>query len=255
VELDYNFTLLLLLFLRMSGCILFNPILGRRNIPPVVRVALSLMLTIFTYPFVPQQTLHISSPIVFTVCAVKELLIGFTVGFLIQMIQSVIVMAGEQMDMQLGISMSKVYDPQSNISMPLSASLVNAMFMLIFFLTNSHLTLMQIFVKLGTAVPYGDQLISSNIYGKLVSCFGLMLIYSAKLCLPIIAVEMICQIGIGIMMKAVPQIDIFTIEIQLKIIIGFLAIIVLVPSFASFIEKLISVMFENISGIYSLLTA
>lgn len=245
----------MMLFLRMSGCILFNPILGRRNIPPVFRAAFSLMLTIFTYPFIPQQTLHISSPVVFTVCAVKELLIGFIIGLLMQMIQAVIIMAGEQMDMQLGISMSKIYDPQSNISMPLSASLINAMFILIFFLSNSHLTLMEIFVKLGTAVPYGDQPIPAGIFGKLVSCFGLMLIYAAKLCLPIVAVEMIAQIGIGIMMKAVPQIDIFTIEIQLKIIIGFVAIVVLVPPFASFIERLIRLMFDNISGIFSLMTA
>ncbi len=117
-----------MLFVRMSGCILFNPILGRKNIPTVARVAFSLMLTIFTYPFIPQQTLHISSPVVFVVCAVKELLIGFAVGVLIQMIMSVFIMAGEQMDMQIGISMSKIYDPQSNISMPLSASLINAMF-------------------------------------------------------------------------------------------------------------------------------
>lgn len=253
MDLNYNFTLLTMLFVRMSGCILFNPILGRKNIPTVARVAFSLMLTLFTYPFIPQQTLHISSPVVFVVCSVKELLIGFAVGVLIQMIMSVFIMAGEQMDMQIGISMSKVYDPQSNISMPLSASLINAMFLLIFFLSNAHLTLMEIFVKLGTAVPYGDSFASADIWSKLVSCFGLMLIYAAKLCLPIIAVEMIAQIGIGIMMKAVPQIDIFTIEIQLKIIIGFVAILVLVPPFASFIDSLIGVMFDNISGIYSLL--
>lgn len=254
MELDYNFTLLTMLFLRMSGCILFNPIYGRRNIPGIVRAALAMMLTLFTYPFLPKQTLEISSPVVFAVCAVKEILIGLAVGFIIQLIQSVIIMAGEQMDMQLGISMSKVYDPQSNISMPLSASLINAMFLLIFFLTNSHLTLMELFIKLGTAVPYGDAPIPPGVFKQIVGCFGLMLMYAAKLCLPIIAVEMIAQIGIGIMMKAVPQIDIFTIEVQLKIIIGFLAIIMLVPSFASLIEKLIGVMFENIGGVYSLLT-
>ena len=255
LELDYNFTLFLLLFLRMSGCVLFNPIIGRRNIPPIIRAGLSLMLTVFTYPFIPQQTLHISSPIIFAVCSVKELLIGFTIGFLIQMVESVLIMAGEQMDLQIGISMSKIYDPQSNISMPLSASLVNAMFMLIFFVTNSHLTLMELFVKLGAAVPYGDEMISADVFEKLSSVFGLMLIYAAKLCLPIVAVELVAQIGIGIMMKAVPQIDIFTIEIQLKIIIGFLAIVVLAPPFASFIEELIRAMFQNIGGIYSILTA
>lgn len=253
MDLDYNFTLLLLIFMRMSGCVLFNPILGRKNIPAIVKIALSLMLSFFTYPFVPAQTIQVNSVIVFVVCAVKELLIGFIIGFIIQMIQSVIIMAGEQMDMQIGISMSKIYDPQSNISMPLSASLINAMFILIFFITNSHLTLIQIFVRLGAVVPYGDKLLSANIYENIVACFGLMLIYAAKLCLPIIAVEMISQMGIGIMMKAVPQIDIFTMEIQLKMIIGFVVTITLVSPFAEFIQKLISVMFQNISGVYSLL--
>ncbi len=252
--LNYNFTLLLLIFMRMSGCILLNPVFGRKNIPVIFRIAFTLALTVFTYPYVPVQSVKINSAIVFAVCAVKEFLIGFIVGFLMQMMQSVIIMAGEQMDMQMGISMSKIYDPQSNISMPLSASLMNAMFMLIFFLTNSHLTLMQLFVKLGSAIPYGDAPIPADVFGKLVSCFGLMLIYAAKLCLPMIAVQMVSEIGIGILMTAVPQIDIFTIEIQMKIIIGFIAIIVLVPPFATFIEKLISVMFQNISAIYSMLT-
>lgn len=81
-----------------------------------------------------------------------------------------------------------------------------------------------------------------------------MLLYAVKLCLPVIAVEMISQIGIGIMMKAIPQIDIFTIEIQMKIIIGFVAIVLLVPPFAAFLEKLIGVMFQSISGVFSTLT-
>ena len=253
MDLNYNFTLLLLIFMRMSGCILLNPIFGRKNIPPIFRIALTLALTVFSYPYVPAQTVQIHSALVFTICATKEFLIGFIVSFFMQMIQSVIIMAGEQMDMQIGISMSKIYDPQSNISMPLSASLMNAMFMLIFFLTNSHLTLMQLFVKLGSAIPYGDTPLPADVFGKLVSSFGLMLIYCAKLCLPMIAVETVTEIGVGILMTAVPQIDIFTIEIQLKLIVGFLVTIVLVPSFASFIEKLISVMFQNISAFYSML--
>ena len=254
MDLNYNFTLFLLIFLRMSGCILQNPIFGRKNVPVIFRIALSVALTVFTYPYVPVQTVQIHSALVFTVCAVKEFLIGFLVSLLMQMTQSVIIMAGEQMDMQIGISMSKIYDPQSNISMPLSASLMNAMFMLIFFLTNSHLTLMQFFVKLGSAVPYGDAPLPANLFGKMVSCFGVMLIYSAKLCLPMIAVETVSEIGVGILMTAVPQIDIFTIEIQIKLIIGFFTTMVLVPPLASFIEKLIGVMFQNTSAFYSMLT-
>lgn len=253
LEFDYDFTLLLLIFMRMSGCILFNPILGRRNLPAPVRIGLSLMLSIFTYPLVPRQDLRISSFLVMALACMKELLIGFVVGFIIQMFLSVIIMGGEQIDMQVGISMSRIYDPQSNLAMPLSASVINAMYLMIFFASNSHLTLVQVFVKLGMALPYGDQLLSANVFGNLAAMFSLMLIYSAQLALPMIAVQLIAQVGIGLMMRAVPQIDIFTIEVQLRLILGFVTILVLVPPLSDFIKKLISLMFQTISQFYSLM--
>ena len=253
LELDYNFTLLLLIFMRMSGCVLFNPILGRNNLPIQVRVGLSMMLSIFTYPLVPQQNLQISSFLVMAIACMKELLIGFVVGFIVQMFLSVIIMGGEQIDMQMGISMSRIYDPQSNLAMPLSASIINAMYLMIFFASNAHLTLIRIFVSLGMAVPYGDQLLSANVFGSLAQMFSLMLIYAAQLALPMIAVQLITQVGVGLMMRAVPQIDIFTIEIQLKLILGFVTILVLVPPLADFIQKMISLMFQTISHVYGLM--
>lgn len=253
MDLNYDFTLLLLIFLRMSGCILFNPILGRRNIPAIEKIGLALALTIFTYPMV-HQTVVISSVIVLAFSAVKELMIGLLIGLIMQMFMAVIIMGGEQIDMQIGISMSKIYDPQSNVAMPLSASIINAMFILIFFITNAHITLIKIFALLGTAVPYGDTFISSDAYQYILQLFSLILIYSAKLALPIVAVQMVCQIGVGLVMRAVPQIDIFTVEIQLKLIIGFAAIMVLAPVLSTFIETLIGSMFGSISNLYTILT-
>ncbi len=254
MDFNYDAALLLLIFARMSGCVMLNPILGRRNLPFPVKAGLSLMLSFFTYPLVPQRPVGISSPLVLGLCVMKELLVGFAVGFVIQLFLSVIVMGGEQMDMQMGISMSRIYDPQSNVSMPLSASVLNAMFLLIFFASNAHLTLVQVFVRLGAAVPYGTGLVPAGVGEKLAGVFAQMLIYAAKLALPVIAVEMVTEIGVGLVTRAVPQIDIFTVEIQLKIIIGFVAVVLLVPPFANFLEKLIGLMFDCISGVYALLT-
>lgn len=251
MEFDYNFTLLLMIFMRMSGCIMFNPILGRRNIPTVFQVGLTLMLTLFTYPLVPAQALEIGSFLVFFVVAIKELLVGFIIGFIIQMFMSIILVSGEMIDMQLGISMSKVYDPASNVSMPLSASYINIMFILIFFAANGHLTLVQIFTKLCTIVPYGDKFVNASVFQSLVSLFSLILIYAVKIALPVLAAELITEIAVGIVMRAVPQIDVFTISIQLKVIIGFAVILIMVPPLAAFLERLINLMFDNISHIFS----
>lgn len=254
MEFDYDFTLLLLIFMRMSGCVLFNPILGRRNIPVVVKIGLTLMLSVFTYHLVPAQTFEISSFLVFFVELMKELLIGFMVGYVIQLFLAVILISGENMDMQIGISMSKIYDPQSNVSMPISGSLLNAMFLLIFFASNAHLTLIQVFVKLCVLVPYGSLTIKPDLFQNLAGLFGLILIYAVKLALPILAAELITEIAVGLVMRAVPQIDVFTINIQLKVIIGFIMILVLVPSFAAFLERIMTLMFDNINHVFGALS-
>jgi flagellar biosynthetic protein FliR len=251
MEFDYNFTLLLMIFMRLSGCIMFNPILGRRNLPTIFQIGLTLMLTLFTYPLVPAQVLEISNFLIFFIVALKELLIGFIIGFIIQMFMSVIQISGEMMDMQLGISMSKIYDPASNISMPLSASYVNVMFILIFFCANGHLTLVQIFTKLCTIVPYGTELVNPAVFQNIVSLFSVILIYAVKISLPVLAAEFITEIAVGLVMRAVPQIDIFTVSIQLKVIIGFAVILILVPPLATFLERLITIMFDNISHVFS----
>ncbi|NLJ31992.1 MAG: flagellar biosynthetic protein FliR [Clostridiales bacterium] len=250
MKFDYDFTLLLFIFLRMSGCILFNPIFGRRNLPTVFKVGLSLMLAVFSYQMVPAQSFEIPSFLVFVVEAMKELLVGFIIGFVIQLFLSAILVGGESMDMQIGISMSKVFDPQSNVSMPLTGSMVNAMFIMVFFATNSHLTLIRVFTKLCVMVPYGSLSIHTEMYRELVSMLSLVLIYAVKMSLPILAAELITELAVGLVMRAVPQIDVFVINIQLKVIIGFIILLVMVPPLAAFLERLITLMFDQISHVF-----
>ncbi|WP_444659915.1 flagellar biosynthetic protein FliR [Caproiciproducens sp. R2] len=253
MELNYDFTLLLFIFMRMSGCILFNPILGRKNLPVILKVGLTLMLSVFSYHLVPAQTLEIPSFLVLSVSLLKELLIGYMVGYVIQLFLSVMLISGENMDMQIGISMSKIYDPQSNVSMPLSASFINTMFILIFFAVNGHLTLIQIFVKLCVMVPYGTLHFEPAMYQPLIDMFSLILVYAVKMSLPVLAAELITEIAVGLVMRAVPQIDVFVINIQLKVILGFVIIIIMAPPLASFLEKLILLMFDNINQVFQAL--
>ncbi len=253
MEFDYDFTLLLLIFMRMSGCILFNPILGRKNVPAIVKVGLTLMLSVFSYQLVPAQAMEMPSFLVLFFTMLKELLVGYMVGFVIQLFMSVMLISGENMDMQIGISMSKIFDPQSNVSMPLSGSMANTMFVLIFFATNAHLTLIQVFTKLCILVPYGTLQFRPEMFQQLASMFSLILIYAVKMSLPMLAAELITEIAVGLVMRAVPQIDVFVINIQLKVIIGFLVILIMVPALAAFLERLISLMFDNINYIFQAL--
>lgn len=244
--LDFNMTLFTMVLMRMSGCILFNPIFGRRNVPVIVRAGMTLLLAFFTFSLIPDKNIEVTNLVVYGVVMVKELLIGFVIGYIIQMFLAVIIIAGEIMDLQMGLSMSQIYDPQSNISMPVSASIINAMWMLLFFASNGHTTLIRLFIQLGTVSPYGELALSQELFKDMASLLSLILIYAVKLALPILAVEIIVEMGVGLLMKAVPQINVFIVNLQLKIFIGFVAILLLVPAYSKFLERLLTLMFDQI---------
>ena len=56
-----------------------------------------------------------------------------------------------------------------------------------------------------------------------------------KLCLPILAAELIGQLGMGILMKVIPQINVFAINFELKIILGLVMVILLLPLMGEFV--------------------
>lgn len=253
MQFDYDFSLLLLIFMRMTGCIMFNPILGRKNIPMIVKIGLTIILALFTYFLVPNREIVANTVIIFGVLALKELLIGFIIGYIMNLFLSTIIVAGDLMDMQIGLSMSKIYDPASNVSMPVSASLVNIMLMTIFFLSNGHITLIRIFNYSAQIIPFGDFTISPEIYKQLALMFQTMLVLGLKMAMPILAAEVITEMAVGLMMKAVPQINIFAVNIQLKVLLGLLMLFLLVPPFANYCERIIVVMFENIGSILTLI--
>ncbi len=83
--------------------------------------------------------------------------------------------------------------------------------------------------------------------------FQEILILSLKLAMPVIAVEIILESGIGILMKAIPQIQVFSVNVQLKILAGLLLMIALIPVFATFIDKTITLMFDTMRNSLSML--
>lgn len=252
MELDYNFTLFSFVFMRMFGCFAFNPLFGRKSVPAIVKITISFVLSMFAYELIPNKEIVINTVSVYGFLLMKELLVGIVVGFIMQMFMTVITLGGEYVDFNMGISMSKIYDPQSNVSMAVSSSVITSMFVVIFFVSNAHLTLMEIFIRLAQLSPYGDISFPPGMLKNLASLFSYILVLSAKLAMPIMAIEFITELGVGILMKAVPQINIFAVNIQLKVFVGFACITVLVGPYAKFVEKLIELMLDRIVLVFGL---
>jgi len=102
-------------------------------------------------------------------------------------------------------------------------------------------------------IEVGKFSIPNQLFYNMVELFQQVLILALKLSMPIMAVEIILESGIGILMKAIPQIQVFSVNIQLKIMIGLVMLLILVPTFATFIENVIVLMFDNIESSLSAL--
>jgi len=206
-----------------------------------------LFITYFVYQYFPISDLAIETTFELVFLMMKEFLLGYIFGHIIQMFNSIFILAGELIDQQMGLSMSKIYDPQSNVSMAVSASFLNIMFMLIFLSVNGHLTLIQIFCYSFKVIPLANIHYDPAVFKELAAMLSYILIYAVKLSMPVLAAEIITEIGVGIMMKAVPQINVFVVNLQVKILLGLAVMIILVSPFASFLERMILLMFDKMN--------
>ena len=243
-----------LILMRMSGCVFMNPIFGRRNVPTIIRVGLTLLLTLLIMSFTDaRMPVNVLSTLQLFVLLLKEFGIGYVIGFTLTLFIYVITFGGEVIDQQIGLSMTRVYDPGSNISLSLFASFFNVMFMLLFFASGGHITLIRLLLISGNIIPYGQVMFSPALYSSMLDLFCQCTVLAVKFMLPIIAIELLVEVGVGLIMKAVPQINIFVINIQIKLFVGFLTIVILYIPFSEFVENVVTRLFNSLDSIIVLM--
>ncbi|MBN7773756.1 flagellar biosynthetic protein FliR [Clostridium aminobutyricum] len=253
LELD-NLNAFGLVFMRMLGCIVFNPILGRRSIPRIYLVAMALVLSLLVYTYSDLSSVApINSTVEYIVLLSKEFCVGFAIGFVVSLFSYIIILGGELMDLQMGFSMSKIYDPASNVSMSVSATVYNVLFILMFFSVNGHLTMMKLFLDLEKIAPYGQVLLGNDLATQMIAVFCQCTILAIKLAMPMIGMQFLLEMGVGILMKAIPQINIFVVNFQAKIFLGLVLIVAMFSPMMNFISDLIEGLFNAISSVARLL--
>lgn len=233
-----DLTLMLYIMARMSGFVLCNPILGRRNIPGMFRSGLILVLSVFTYPLVANQTVVVPTGIpVFALHVLQELLLGFILGVVVHFFLYIPHMAGFMVDTQMGMTMNQIYDAGMQGNASVTGQVLNVLMLLLFFAANGHHTLLQIILSSGEIVPYGAVEIKDTAFDAGLMLFVECTVLGLKLCMPILAAELIGQLGMGLLMKAIPQINVFSINIELKVLIGLVLLFVLTAPFSEFLLK------------------
>ena len=219
----------------MTGCVAFNPLFGRRGVPSLVKAGLILLLSLSAFAITTVGVEAPSTLLGLALMFLMELFLGYVLGLIINLFFYIPVMAGSVIDMQMGLSMASTYDPASGIQVTATSTLLNVLMSLLFFAANGHHTLIRIFLASGRVVPFGTVALGEDFYGAMIQIFLDCTLLGVKLAMPILAAELMGQVGMGILMKAIPQINVFAINIELKVIIGLVLIMLMLFPFSQFL--------------------
>ena len=239
-------TLFLLILARMSGLVRFNPLLGRQNFPGFFQAGFILVMSAFTYSVtggraeVPGQLLSFAAAILL------ELAVGAVLGMVVNFFFYIPQLAGLTIDTQMGLTMNQIYDPGSRTNMSVTGQMLNTLMILLFFAANGHHTLLRIMITSGEIVGYGGVSIGNDITDLALELFMECTILAVKVAMPILAAELMGQLGMGVLMKVIPQINVFTINIDLKVLIGLGLLLVLLYPYSEFLLEIEQTMLDSL---------
>ena len=230
-------TLFLMITGRMTGLVVFNPLFGRRSIPGIVKGGFILLLSVSVFAMTPVRLETPATLLGLAFTFLMELFLGYVLGLVVNFFFYIPMMAGYIIDMQMGLSMASTYDPASGIQTTATSSILNALMSLLFFAANGHHTLLRIFVNSGLVVPFGAVALGDRFYSAMVQIFLDCTLLGVKLAMPILAAELMGQVGMGILMKAIPQINVFVINSDVKVMVGLALLLVLMVPFSDYLLK------------------
>ena len=241
-----------LVFIRVGGMIFFNPFLDRKNVPTQFKIGYALALSLLIIPSVSAEAVSGLEGFSLVLAMIKELFAGLCFGFVFQIYYYMLFVAGDVIDMGFGLSMAKAFDPSTNIQSSLSSSLFQLILVVYFFVTDCHLIFVKLIVSTFDLVGIGalnfGTDIGSFVCAQFVAAFGLIM----HLAIPFMAASFVLEIGMGVLMKLIPQINVFSIHFQFKILLGLALLFLFAVPITEFIQSYINELFvqmQNLVGV------
>lgn len=213
-----SFTLVLL---RVGALIGTMPLFGDQVVPVRVKAGLSLVIAILLFPTVSSSLPTVSTDFMSMLFRmISETLIGAALGFAARLIFAAAQLAGEMIGFQVGFSVANVIDPVSSTSVSLVGQFLYLFAMLIFVITNSHHIFFAAIADSFRLVPLLSFHVSGDFMMLLMNLCRDMFVLAVKLSIPVIAVILFTNVGLGIVARTVPQINVFIVGFPLQITVG-----------------------------------
>ena len=250
-----DFEIFILVLVRVSCFVYIAPFFGMANVPNRVKVGLAVCIALLVNGFVDASGIKYTGMIGYSVIVLKEGITGLLIGLAANICNSIILFAGNIIDMDIGLSMAQQFDPVNRTQVTLSGNLYFYFIMMLLIVTNMHHVILNSFVDVFELIPINAQIFDwEHLSMSFVTYLSDMFVIAFRIMLPIFGCIMILNSILGILAKVSPQMNMFAVGMQLKIMVGFLVLyltITLLPSVANFIFiEMRKIMVLFVEGMY-----
>lgn len=228
-------------FVRIMALISVAPVLGNRSIPARVKVALAVLITVAAAPLLPAAYDYPVDSYKGYLTIGREVLIGVAMGLTVRFIFAAIEMGGEITGLQMGLSFAGYIDPSSGSNNTAVSSYFGIMAVLIFLSINGHLLLISGVVESFQRIPIGLSADSVMMAKKLVMMGAQIFSVALSIALPIIVVLLVVNLGLGLMSRIAPQLNVFAVGFPITLTVGLCSILLMLP----YMERPLRVLLEH----------
>lgn len=237
-------------FMRVSSMFITIPVLSNKNVPARLRVVLSMLITFVIWPVLPEMPaveLFSADGLLVTI---QQVVIGISAGFILQMVFSIMLFAGQAIAYGMGLGFASMVDPATGIQTPVIAQLFVLASSLLFLAVDGHLLLIEMLAQSFKTLPVAEVGFDQTDLWRIIAWSSQIFAGGLLLALPILSALLFVNISFGIASKAAPQLQLFGVGFPITILLGMVLIWI---GLASLLESLAGLLHEGLMFISDLL--
>ncbi len=209
----------LLPLFRIAALLMTMPVIGTQLVPVRVRLYLALAIAIVLVPTLPPMPQVDAINLRSLLLVGEQVLVGALLGFVLQLFFHAFVVAGQIISMQMGLGFASMVDPTNGVSVPVLGQFYLMLVTLLFLAMNGHLVVFEVLAESFVTLPVGGGLLTSQ-YWEVAGKLGWVMGAGLLLSLPAITALLVVNLAFGVMTRAAPQLNIFSIGFPLTLALG-----------------------------------
>lgn len=232
-------------FVRISAAMMAAPLFSHRAIPRQIRLGVALMLAMLLMPWQPAMSDFNPLGLQGLLLTANELILGICLGFMLQLVFEAVMFAGQFVATGMGLGFASVIDQQQGISVAVMGQFYMLITMLLFLAMNGHLAFIQLLADSFVAWPVGTAVVQPETFGVLLAAIGDMLRNALGIALPAVVALLVVQIAMGVMSRAAPSLNLFSVGFPVTLMLGLLVVERTLPALLPQVQRLLTIAFDN----------